>query len=363
MVLATRFSGAPSYRPAAPASSSQSGRNVVLRSGVNATPAWSRVSPALVPLVLLSVVYGRTLQRSTGNYLLGGHDEVRLPRPRPRYRAPTRLPALHDAQRRRGPACAGSGSVALRANLLSSGLRRPHLHGHGQRAAAPSASADALAAGGATALGLLLPFWRYAVRRRGLHPCCTAFLVGVLACVLSLRGDGAAQLAAHRACSIFAFSFSHATSNVLLVPGLLLYLVASAARPGCSDPGSLAGLLPAAGALLALAPYAYLPWRTAVGGSTYLDSKVTDLVLVLGRGHRPPGSPGRCSRRRWSVVGGTAAPRAVEPSRCTTFGPLLLRRCGWVCSCSSAPGPRIGLMTLGLGAGHHRRSSSAYARH
>ncbi|MFL6064335.1 MAG: protein O-mannosyl-transferase family [Friedmanniella sp.] len=231
---------------------------------------WPRVWPLLVPALVLSVVYGRTLQRTTGNYFsvdttkfdyLGLVLGTAHPPGYPLYTL------LNAAVVR----LVGVGSVALRANLLSavfgvltcvlavSVLR--HL-GVGR----------ALAAGGATALGMLLPFWRYAVVAE-VYTLTTAFVIGVLACVLCFEASGRPGWL-RAAVLVFALSFSHATSNVLLVPGLLLYLVLRRPR-WLFGPRELAGLLPAA-VLLALGPYAYLPWRTAVGGSTYLDSQVRD---------------------------------------------------------------------------------------
>jgi hypothetical protein len=229
------------------------------------------VWPTLVPVVVLSVVYGRTVERTTGNYFsvdttkfdyLGLVLGTAHPPGYPLYTM------LNAVMVRLVPV----GSVALRANLLSAvfavltaalavgvlrrlGVSRP------------------LAAGGATALALVLPFWRYAVVAE-VYTLTALFMMAVLACILRFEATG------HRgwlraAVLVFALSFAHATSNVLLVPGLLIYL-AIAAPTWLFRPRELAVLLPA-GALLALVPYAYLPWRTIVGGSTYLDSKVTDL--------------------------------------------------------------------------------------
>jgi hypothetical protein len=233
---------------------------------------WGRLWPALVPLVVLSVVYDRTLQRSTGNYFsvdttkfdyLGLVLGTAHPPGYPLYTM------LNAAVVRLVP----EGSVALRANLLSAALAvltcvlavavLRHL-GVGR----------ALAAGGATALGLLLPFWRYAVVAE-VYTLTTTFLFAVLACVLRYEATGRRGWL-RAGVLVFALSFAHATSNVLLVPGLVAYL-ALRGPTWLLRPRELVRLLPA-GALLALAPYAYLPWRTAAGGSTYLDSEVTDLA-------------------------------------------------------------------------------------
>jgi hypothetical protein len=74
---------------------------------------------------------------------------------------------------------------------------------------------------------------------------------------------------------IFALSFAHATSQVLLIPGLLLYLAVR--RPAwLFRPRELARLLPL-GAALALLPYAYLFWRSTAG-APLLDTRVTGLT-------------------------------------------------------------------------------------
>jgi len=299
--------------------------------------AWPRVWPALVPLVLLSVVYGRTVQRSTGNTFsvdttkfdyLGRVLGTAHP---PGYPLYTMLDA---AVVRLVPA----GSVALRANLLSSVFAvltcvvmasvLQHL-GVGRL----------LAAGGATATGLLLPFWRYAVIAE-VYTLTALFLVGVLACVVIFETTGRRGWL-RVGVLVFAFSFSHATSNVLLVPGLLLYLALSGPT-WLLRPRELGPLL-AAGALLGLAPYAYLPWRTAVGGSTYLDSEVTDLssfwaVITAQRftGEMFGVPPAVVWHQRLPELSAVAL---------STFGPLLLvAAVGLVLLLRSRP--RIGAMTL-----------------
>jgi hypothetical protein len=66
-------------------------------------------------------------------------------------------------------------------------------------------------------------------------------------------------------------------SQVLLIPGLLLYLAVR--RPACLfRPRELARLLPL-GVALALLPYTYLVWRTAAG-ATILDTRVTNLTSL-----------------------------------------------------------------------------------
>jgi hypothetical protein len=206
-----------------------------------------------VPVLVLSVVYGRTVERTTGNYFsvdttkfdyLGLVLGTAHP---PGYPLYTMLNAVIV---RLVPV----GSVALRANLLSAVF-----------AVLTAALAvgvlqylgvcRVLAAGGATALGMVLPFRRYAVVAE-VYTLSALFMVAVLLCVLRFevtRRRGWLRLAV----LVFALSFAHATSNVLLVPGLLLYLAAR--RPSWLwHPRELAMLLPA-GTLLALAPYAYLP--------------------------------------------------------------------------------------------------------
>ena len=265
---------------------------------------------------MLSVVYGRTVQRTTGNYFsvdttkfdyLGLVLGTAHP---PGYPLYTMLDA---AMVRLVPA----GSVALRANLISAVfailtcvLAVCVLRQLGVR--------SVLAAGGATALGMVLPFWGYAVVAE-VYSLTTLFIVAVLACILCFEATGRRGWL-RAGVLVFALSFSHATSNVLLVPGLLVYLAAR--RPAwLLRPRELGTLLPV-GALLALVPYAYLPWRTAVGGSTYLDTRVTDLssfwLVVSGAryGGQMFGVPLReVYRQRLPELGSVAV---------GTFGPLLL---------------------------------------
>ena len=100
------------------------------------------------------------------------------------------------------------------------------------------------------------------------------FVALVLACLLAY--DSTWRPAWLRAgLLIFAFSFAHATSQVLLIPGLLIYLAVR--RPAwLFRPRELARLLPL-GAALALLPYAYLVWRTTAG-APLLDTRVTGIT-------------------------------------------------------------------------------------
>ena len=96
----------------------------------------------------------------------------------------------------------------------------------------------------------------------------------VLACLLAYDSTGDRRWL-RAGLLIFALSFAHATSQVLLIPGLLLYLAVR--RPAwLFRPRELARLLPL-GAALALLPYAYLVWRTAAG-APLLDTRVTGLT-------------------------------------------------------------------------------------
>ena len=234
---------------------------------------WLLWWPQMVPALVLTVVYGCTLQRSTGNAFSIDTTKFEyiglvLGTPHaPGYPLYTMLNALFVR-------VVPFGSVALRANLLSAvfavlacvvavrilrDLNVPRV----------------LAAGGATALGLLPALWRHAVVAE-VYSFTTLFVVAVLACVLIFETTG--QRGWLRAgVLVFSLSLSHATSNVLLIPGLLLYLAVR--RPTwLLGSRELVTLLPAA-AGLALFPYAYLAWRTAVavGGSTWLETQVTDL--------------------------------------------------------------------------------------
>ena len=220
---------------------------------------------------MLAVVYGRTVQRGTGNAFSIDTTKFEFvglvlgtPHP-PGYPLYTMLNALVVR-------LAPVGSPALLANLLSavfalltcvvavSVLRSLGL-------------SRVLAAGGATALGMLPALWRNAVVAE-VYSLSALFLMAVLACVL--RHERSRRPGWLRAALLlFAFSFAHAPTSVLLLPGLLLHLLAR--RPAwLVRPRELATLLPA-GALLALVPYAYLPWRTAVAGNTWLETRVHDV--------------------------------------------------------------------------------------
>ena len=227
--------------------------------------------PYVVPLLVLSVVYGRTVQRSTGNDFsvdttkfdyLGLVLGTAHPPGYPLYTM------INAAFVRIVP----WGSVAFRANLLSAvfailtclvavlifvklGVR------------------PVVAAGGATALGLIPQLWHLALIAE-VYTLSILFVALVLACVLGYDRTGR-PVWLRAALLIFAFSFAHATSQVLLIPGLLLYLAVR--RPAwLLRPQELARLLPL-GAALALLPYAYLFWRTAAGASL-LDTRVTGLT-------------------------------------------------------------------------------------
>jgi hypothetical protein len=234
--------------------------------------AWLLMAwPYIVPLLVLSVVYGRTVQRSTGNQFsvdttkfdyLGLVLGTAHPPGYPLYTM------LNAAFVRIVP----WGSVAFRANLLSAvfailaclvavliftklGVR------------------PVVAAGGATALGMIPQLWHFALIAE-VYTLSTLFVALVLACLLAYdRKRRPAWLRA--GLLIFALSFAHATSQALLIPGLLLYLAVR--RPAwLFRPRELAWLLPL-GAALALMPYAYLVWRTAAGASL-LDTRVTSLT-------------------------------------------------------------------------------------
>jgi hypothetical protein len=227
--------------------------------------------PYVVPLLVLSVVYGRTVQRGTGNQFsvdttkfdyLGLVLGTAHPPGYPLYTM------LNAAFVRIVP----WGSVAFRANLLSAvfailaclvavaiftklGVR------------------PILAAGGASALGLIPELWHFALIAE-VYTLSILFLALMLACLLAY--DSTRRPVWLRAgLLIFALSFAHTTSQVLLIPGLLLYLAVR--RPAwLFRPRELARLLPV-GAALALLPYAYLVWRTAAG-APLLDTRVTGLT-------------------------------------------------------------------------------------
>ena len=249
-------------KPAVPERESHSGLRRWL-------PGW----PALVPAVVLTVVYGCTLQRSTGNAFSVDTTKFEyiglvLGTPHaPGYPLYTMLNAVFVR-------VVPFGSVALRANLLSA-VFAVLACVVAVRILRELGVPRVLAAGGATALGLLPALWRHAVVAE-VYSFTILFVVAVLACVLIFERTG--QKGWLRAgILVFAFSFSHATSNVLLIPGLLLYLAVRRPR-WLLRPRELLTLLPAA-AGLALLPYAYLPWRTAVAvpRTTWLETQVTDL--------------------------------------------------------------------------------------
>jgi hypothetical protein len=227
--------------------------------------------PYLVPLLVLSVVYGRTVQRGTSNHFsvdtakfdyLGLVLGTAHPPGYPLYTM------LNAAFVRIVP----WGSVALRANLLSAvfailaclvavliftklGIR------------------PVVAAGGACALGLIPQLWHFALVAE-VYTLSILFVALVLACLLAYDRTGR-PVWLRAGLLIFALSFAHAISQVLLIPGLLLYLAVR--RPAwLFRPRELARLLPL-GAALALLPYAYLVWRTAAG-APLLDTRVTDLT-------------------------------------------------------------------------------------
>ena len=227
--------------------------------------------PYVVPLLVLSVVYGRTVQRSTGNDFsvdttkfdyLGLVLGTAHPPGYPLYTM------LNAAFVRIVP----WGSVAFRANLLSAVFAILACF-VAVRIFTELGVRPVVAAGGATALGLIPQLWHFALIAE-VYTLSILFVALVLACLLGY--DRTRRPAWLRAgLLIFALSFAHATSQVLLIPGLLLYLAVR--RPAwLFRPRELARLLPL-GAALALLPYAYLVWRTAAD-APLLDTRVTGLT-------------------------------------------------------------------------------------
>jgi hypothetical protein len=224
--------------------------------------------PYVVPLLVLSVVYGRTVQRSTGNQFsvdttkfdyLGLVLGTAHP---PGYPLYTMLNAVFVR-------IVPWGSVAFRANLLSAVFAilacLVAVSIFTQLGVRPT-----VAAGGACALGLIPQLWHFALIAE-VYTLSILFVALVLACLLAY--DSTQRPAWLRAgLLIFALSFAHATSQVLLIPGLLLYLAVR--RPAwLFRPRELVWMLPL-GAALALLPYTYLFWRTAAG-APLLDTRVT----------------------------------------------------------------------------------------
>src|SRR5512132_4021353 len=227
--------------------------------------------PYVIPLLVLSVVYGRTVQRRIGNDFsvdttkfnyLGLVLGTAHPPGYPLYTM------LNAAFVRIVP----WGSVAFRANLLSAVfailaclVAVPIFTRLGVR--------PVVAAGGASALGLIPQLWHFAVIAE-VYTLSTLIVALVLACLLAYDSTGR-PVWLRAGLLIFALSFAHATSQVLLIPGLLLYLAVR--RPAwLFRPRELARLL-LLGAALALLPYAYLVWRTAAG-APLLDTRVTGLT-------------------------------------------------------------------------------------
>ena len=269
--------------------------------------------PYLVPAVVLSILYTRTLQRSTGNVFsidttkfdyLGLVLGTAHP---PGYPLYTMLNAVIVR-------VVPFGSVAVRANLLSAVcavllgvvvvdiLLRLRVR-------------PVLAAAGATAIGLIPELWTFAVVAEVYTM--TALFVGlVLACVL--RFDTSGRRGWLRAgVLILALSFAHATSNVLLIPGLLLYLAMRRVR-WLFRLRELAVLLPVSAAL-ALLPYLYLFWRTAAHAA-FLDVRVTGLrsfVAVI--------TGARYGKKMFAVPVSQLPGRVVELGHAgwTQFGPFL----------------------------------------
>jgi len=235
-----------------------------------------RTWPALVPALVLAVVYGRTVQRGTGNAFSIDTTKFEFvgrvlgsPHP-PGYPLYTMLNAAFVR-------VVPVGSTALLANLLSAvfALLTCVLAVSVLRSLGLS---RALAAGGATALGMLPSLWRNAVVAE-VYSLTALFMMAVLACVLRYeRTQRPGWLRA--GLLLFALSFAHATSDVLLFPGLLLYVLLRR-PPWLLRPRELATLLPT-GALLALLPYGYLWWRTAAGGNTWVETQVYDLHSLWG---------------------------------------------------------------------------------
>jgi len=233
-------------------------------------PLLHRSWPSLVTALVLSVVYGATLQRGTGNAFSVDTTKFELvgralgtPHP-PGYPLYTVLDAL-------AVRVVPFGSDALRVNLLSAVCAvlvcLAAVQVLGELGQPP-----ALQAGGSVALGLLPALWQDAVVAE-VYTLSALFLAAVLLCLLRYeRTHHRAWLRA--AVLVFALSFAHATSDVLLVPGLLLYLLLR--RPWwLLHPRELLVLAPTSAAL-ALLPYLYLPWRTAVAGNSWVETRVYD---------------------------------------------------------------------------------------
>lgn len=274
----------------------------------------ARAWPYAVPAVLLAIVYGATLQRSTGNGFsadttkfdyLGKILGTAHPPGYPLY-------TMFDALIVR---VVPFGSVAGRVNLLSAlcaialcvvvvdillSLRvRP-----------------VLAAGGATAIGLIPEMWQFAVVAE-VYTMTMVFIGLILACVLRFDTTGR-RWWLRAAVLVLALSFAHATSTVLLIPGLLLYVAVR--RIGwLFRPHELAALLPISAAL-ALLPYLYLFWRTEAHAA-FLDTRVSDVgsfvAVITGARYGP---------EMFAVPSSQLSGRIVELGQAcwTQFGPFLV---------------------------------------
>jgi len=233
-----------------------------------------RAWPALVPVLGLGAAYGVTLQRTTGNAFsvdTTKFDYLGLvlgTAHAPGYPLYTMANAVFVR-------VVPFGEVALRANLLSAVfavLACVALVVVLRELGVP----PLLAAGGATAIGLVPSVWRGAVVAE-VYSLTALLVVVVLACVL-LHDRTGRRSWLRAGLLVYALSFAHATSNVLLLPGLLLYL-AVRRPPWLLRPREVIVLLPS-GALLALLPYGYLVWRTAVG-TPWLEERVGGVRSLL----------------------------------------------------------------------------------
>ena len=230
-------------------------------------------APYLVSTSTLLVVYLLTLLPSTGNRVsidtskFGYLGEVLGTGHSPGYPLYTMLNALIVR-------VLPLGEIAWRANLLSA-LFSIGLSALTLKVLRELGVGRVVATAGAISAGLTLELWRSSVVAE-VYTLNLLFITGVLATLLVFERTREPRWLVAALC-LYAFSFSHHTSGVLLLPGLLLYVVGRRAT-FLFRPRYLVAMAAAAGA--GIATYLYIYWRTAVG-SLYVETGITDLTTFL----------------------------------------------------------------------------------
>jgi hypothetical protein len=162
-----------------------------------------------------------------------------------------------------------------------------------------------VAAGGATALGLIPQLWHFALIAE-VYTLSILFVALVLACLLAYDSTQATGVA--------ACWTAHLRSLVCAchIAGLTDSRAAAVSRGPSSGlavrPRELVWMLPL-GAALALLPYTYLFWRTAAG-APLLDTRVTGFTSF------------------WEVISGARYSGQMFGVPCTRSSPSVCRSCG-----------------------------------